>query len=109
MTTEAVTEMRTELAKLVAEGRNRDQIVAYYTAKYGSSEPLASPPDRGFNRLAWLVPYGLGASGLVLIGLVAVRWSRRPANPEAPSAETETLPANSALEAKLDDELSNLD
>jgi cytochrome c-type biogenesis protein CcmF len=102
-------QMRSELAKLVAEGRNRDQIVAYYTAKYGSSEPLASPPDRGFNRLAWLVPYGLGASGLVLIGLVAVRWSRRPASPELSSAGSENLPANSALEAKLDDELSNLD
>ena len=70
--------MRAELSRLVNDdGKTREQIVQYYIAKYGSQEPLASPIDTGFNRLAWAVPYVLGAGGLVGVGLVAVRWSRR--------------------------------
>jgi cytochrome c-type biogenesis protein CcmF len=98
--------MRAELAKLVAEGRTRDQIVSYYIDKYGSQEPLAQPIDRGFNRLAWAVPYLLGATGLVITGLVAVRWTRRAS---ARSSQPEAPRSDPALEHRLDDELSNLD
>jgi len=98
--------MRAELAKLVAEGRTRDQIVSYYIDKYGSQEPLAQPIDRGFNRLAWAVPYLLGATGLVVTGFVAIRWTRRAS---ARSSQPDAPRSDSALERRLDDELSNLD
>ena len=71
-------EMRDEVARLVAEGKTREQVYEYYIAKYGSQEPLASPIDKGFNRLAWLVPYLVGASGAMGIAFVALRWSHRP-------------------------------
>ncbi len=58
--------MRAELAQLVAGGKSEQEIVDYYLAKYGSQEPLAEPIDRGFNRLAWAVPYLVGAGGLAL-------------------------------------------
>src|SRR6187399_1862485 len=98
--------MRAELASLVSEGKSEQQIVDYYIAKYGSQEPLASPIDRGFNRLAWAFPYLLGTGGLVLVGTVAVKWSRR--RPEADAPDAAAAPASSehaALEARLDDEL----
>ena len=38
---------------------------------------LGAPIDKGFNRLAWLFPYLVGASGAVAIGFAAVRWSRQ--------------------------------
>jgi cytochrome c-type biogenesis protein CcmH/NrfF len=102
--------MRAELASLVKDGKTEQQIVDYYIAQYGSEEPLASPLDRGFNRLAWAVPYMFGSAGLVLVGFVAVKWSRR--KPEggiaaAPSAPAE--PADPALESRLDEELRDLD
>jgi cytochrome c-type biogenesis protein CcmH/NrfF len=100
--------MRVELAKLVAEGRTREQIVGYYMDKYGSQEPLAQPLDRGFNRLAWAVPYLLGATGLIVTGLVAVRWARRGTS-EAPVSPGHAEPTDPALERRLNDELSNLD
>jgi cytochrome c-type biogenesis protein CcmF len=102
--------MRQELAKLVADGRTRDQIVQYYIAKYGSQEPLAQPLDTPFNRLAWLIPYAFGISGLLIVGVVAIRWSRRghtgsaDAEPEADAAR-----ADGDAQARLDDELSQLD
>ena len=101
--------MRAELARLVSEGRTEQQIVDYYIAKYGSQEPLASPIDRGFNRLAWAFPYLLGTSGLVLVGTVAVRWSRRRPAADSPDAAAPASSEAAALEARLDDELRDLD
>jgi cytochrome c-type biogenesis protein CcmH/NrfF len=102
--------MRKELAGLVAEGRTREQVIDFYIAKYGSQEPLAQPIDKGFNRLAWVVPYVLGATGLLVTGFVAVRWTRRGSTTNAQaSAHDQRTPADPALESRLNDELSNLD
>jgi cytochrome c-type biogenesis protein CcmF len=98
-------EMREEIARLVSEGKTREQVYQYYIDKYGSQEPLASPLDRGFNRLAWLFPYIMGAAGAVAIGAIAIRWSRH----EHEAAPADPVPADPELEARLDDELRNLD
>jgi cytochrome c-type biogenesis protein CcmH/NrfF len=97
--------MRTELAGLVNSGKTHDEVIGYYIEKYGSQEPLAAPIDRGFNRLAWVLPYLLGAGGAVAVGLAAVRWSRHQA---AASPDGPTI-ADPDLEERLDDELRNLD
>src|SRR4029453_1347186 len=95
--------MRAELAQLVADGKSEQEIVDYYLAKYGSQEPLAEPIDRGFNRLAWAVPYALGASGLVLVGTVAIKWSRRrDLGDSLPHARTGGTVAQSAGDAELE-------
>ena len=98
--------MREELAGLAAKGMTNDQIIEYYVKKYGSQEVLASPIDQGFNRIAWLLPYGVGLVGVVLVGRMAVRWSKQrgdqPAIPEVRAADA-------ALESKLDEELRDLD
>jgi cytochrome c-type biogenesis protein CcmH len=39
----------------VEAGKNRDQILQYFTERYGPWI-LRSPPPRGFNVLAWLLP-----------------------------------------------------
>jgi cytochrome c-type biogenesis protein CcmF len=101
-------EMRAELASLVAKGMTHDQIIEYYVTKYGSQEVLAAPINVGFNRLAWLLPYGIGAVGVVMVGSLAVRWSRRRAGNAAPAAGL-SAPPDAGLERKLDDELRDLD
>jgi cytochrome c-type biogenesis protein CcmH/NrfF len=96
--------MRGELAALIDQGKGHDEIIQAFIAKYGSEEMLGAPIDKGFNRLAWLFPYAAGATGAVMIGFAAIRWSRRP--------EAETTPAPAAdpdVEARLDDELRDLD
>jgi cytochrome c-type biogenesis protein CcmF len=101
-------QMREEVAKMVAQGKTREQIYAYYIAKYGSQEPLASPIDEGFNRLAWFFPYLIGATGAASVAVVAFRWSRR----EAANETSDPLPQASedpALRERLDDELRDLD
>ena len=100
-------EMRAEVAGLIAEGKSREQIYAYYIAKYGSQEPLASPIDEGFNRLAWFFPYLIGATGAASVAVVAFRWSRRDAAARLPQAQPDG--DDPTLRARLDDELRDLD
>lgn len=97
--------MRGQLAGQIRLGRNRDQVREYFVSLYGSQEPLGAPIDRGFNRLAWLFPYLVGVAGAVAIGIVAVRWTRQAA---ADAPET-VPPLDPQLEARLDDELRDLD
>jgi cytochrome c-type biogenesis protein CcmF len=101
-------EMREEVAKLVAEGKTREQIYAYYIAKYGSQEPLASPIDEGFNRLAWFFPYLIGASGAASIAVVAFRWSRREGEKDSVDTAPDAV-EDPTLRERLDDELRDLD
>ena len=96
--------MRGELAAMIDQGKSRDEIIQGFVSLYGSEEMLGAPLDKGFNRLAWLLPYLLGAGGAVGIGMMAARWSRHGA-PEA----TELTPTDPEIEERLDDELSNLD
>jgi hypothetical protein len=65
---------------------------------------LGAPLNTGFNRIAWLFPYLIGATSAVAIGFAAVKWTRHlDTTPEAPAA------ADPRLEERLDDELRNLD
>jgi cytochrome c-type biogenesis protein CcmF len=105
-TCELAGEMRKEIASLVAAGKSRDEIIAHFIQKYGSQEVLSEPIDQGFNRLAWLLPYVVGAVGIGVVGGMAVRWSRRA--PHGDPAQAAPA-ADSALQAKLDDELRDLD
>jgi len=96
--------MRGELAALIDQGKNHDEIIQAFLTKYGSEEMLGAPLDRGFNRLAWFVPYALGLTGAAAIGFAAVKWSRKPDGPDEALA-----PADSAIEERIDDELRDLD
>ena len=58
----------------VNQGKTRDQILQYFTQRYGTWI-LREPPAKGFNMLAWALPLGL-----LLIGPLAVWffvWRKR--------------------------------
>ena len=96
----------TQAARLdgyLAEGKGHDAVLAAFVEEFGGQAVLAAPIDRGFNRLAWMVPYMAAAVALVGIVVTARRWSR-PAEPAASDASTDP-----AIDARLDDELRNLD
>jgi cytochrome c-type biogenesis protein CcmF len=95
-------ELRGEVAALIDQGKGHDEIIQAVIAKH-SEEVLGAPIDKGFNRLAWLFPYLVGATGAIIIGLTAMKWTRRPelATPQAPM--------DADLAERLDDELRNLD
>jgi cytochrome c-type biogenesis protein CcmF len=100
-------QMRSELAALVDQHKSHDEIIQWFVTKYGSQEMLGAPIDRGFNRLAWIVPYLLGACGIGLAVVFARKWSSH-----AP-AEAAGVPSSTGedaeLQARLNQELENLE
>jgi len=88
----------------IAEGKDYDAIKASFVQEFGGQAVLAAPIDKGFNRLAWLFPYLAAAAALVGIVLTARRWSR-----QAAPTGTGDAGLDPALNARLDDELRNLD
>jgi cytochrome c-type biogenesis protein CcmH/NrfF len=98
--------VRDQIGGYVKAGASEEQILQRFVAEQGGVHVLSSPPDEGFNRLAWMVPYAAGAGGFTLLGVVALRWSRRRS---AEASTTPATPADPALEARLDEELRDLD
>ncbi len=97
--------MRRQLNAQVAAGKDRGGVYQYFIDTYGSQEPLGSPIG-AFNQLVWLFPLVIGGTFLAGVGVVAVRWSRRNARTRAAPAAGSV---DEQLEARLDDELRNLD
>jgi cytochrome c-type biogenesis protein CcmH/NrfF len=92
------------IEQYIKEGKDHDAILAAFVQEFGSQAVLAAPIDRGFNRLAWLFPYLVAAAALVGVVLTARRWSHRAAPASAGGAGFDP-----ELNARLDDELNNLD
>jgi cytochrome c-type biogenesis protein CcmH/NrfF len=92
------------MRKFIAQGLNHQQVLASFVSEQGPSA-LMVPPNEGFNRTARIFPIVAGVAGLALVGVTAFRWSRRKSDdgaaPEAPIDPT--------IDARLDDELRDLD
>jgi cytochrome c-type biogenesis protein CcmH/NrfF len=98
----------TQAARLSAhlnDGKDHDAVLAAFVQEFGGQDVLAAPIDRGFNRLAWLLPYLVAAAALIGIGVTARRWSRRT----SPAVAGDAGLLDPALNARLDDELRDLD
>ena len=98
---------RAKLDQYIGAGLNRDQVLAAFATDYGSQAILARPIDKGFNRLAWAVPYVIGAASALVAVFIARRWSRH--DKPAANAAAAAPPDDSALRTRLDDELRDLD
>jgi cytochrome c-type biogenesis protein CcmF len=99
---------RIAIHRLLAQGSSREDVIQYFIKKYGGQVALAAPIDKGFNRLAWLLPYSLGTLAAGLLGYGAYRLAKRP--PMAATAEGPAVPVSDPdIVDKLDDELRNLD
>jgi len=94
--------MKAYVRDLIAEGRTKGEIKDEMVAQFGE-RVLAAPPRRGFNLLAWVLPFaGLFAGGGA-VGFAAWRWSRRR-EADAPAEEVAdpTLNGHARLDPELD-------
>lgn len=48
-------DMRSIIKKMLKQGKTEEQIISYFTERYGDTI-LASPPKRGVNLILWLLP-----------------------------------------------------
>jgi cytochrome c-type biogenesis protein CcmF len=103
---------RGEIQALIDTGKSDEEITRFEVENYGQ-RTLRVPIDKGFNRLAWLLPYG--ALLLAVGGLVGVarRWTRKTtaanANVTANAHVNVNANADAEYQSKLDDALDELD
>jgi cytochrome c-type biogenesis protein CcmF len=115
-TCETAEQARQNIRAKLQRGEQQDQILAEYTATYGT-ESLAVPPNRGAFRAIWAVPVigiGVGALG---VAMLIRRW--RNSAPPIEGAEGDGSRAGPSRSAKssdrdiydnrLDDELKDID
>ncbi len=75
-------QIRQEVRAMLEAGKSRDEILDYYVAQYGE-RILAAPRARGFNTLAYILPWTALTAGTWLL-IVRLRKLRLPAPAEAP-------------------------
>jgi cytochrome c-type biogenesis protein CcmH len=71
---EMARQMRDLVRERLAAGETPAAVKAYFVARYGEWV-LLSPPARGFGLLAWGLPLGAVAAGLVIAVVLLRRWS----------------------------------
>lgn len=69
--------MRTELVAAVDKGDNDDLTLQWFVQKYGTIV-LAAPTTKGFNRVAWVMPYLALVLGLATVVVIVRTWKSRP-------------------------------
>jgi cytochrome c-type biogenesis protein CcmH len=91
--------LRAYIGDRCAAGWSKERVKDALVARFGP-EILAAPPRRGFDLLAWVVPFAALAAGAAVAAALALRWSRSR-GPEPPPE-----PALAAdLEARIDADL----
>ncbi len=101
-------QMRAVIRRMLAEGKDKDEILAYFTAQFGE-EILTIPPKRGFNLVAYAGPFVGLAFGAVVAVLVVRRWSAAGARGGSKETDRAELPVDDAVRRRIERELSNLD
>ena len=69
--------MKQELTAAVDRGDSDNAVTQFFVQTYGTLV-LAAPPNRGFNRIAWLMPYLALLAGITLVVFIAWMWRKRP-------------------------------
>ena len=67
--------MRNELTAGIQRGDSDDLVLQGFVQKYGATI-LAAPTTKGFNRVAWVMPYFALAVGLSLAIFFIKRWGK---------------------------------
>ena len=89
-------QMRGVIREKLQAGENREQIEAYFVEKYGEWVLLA-PRKRGFNLVAWLLPFAGVIAGGVGVAVLVRRWAA--GREEAAAGGAAPTPPDPALEA----------
>jgi cytochrome c-type biogenesis protein CcmH len=92
--------MKTEIEKMLDEGRDEKSILDHFVTKYGTNV-LSAPTTTGFNLTAWIMPYvalGIGA----ILAVYFVRRFRAGAPQTALQAGGDTAKYKSRVEEELE-------
>ncbi len=96
--------MKAYIRARIAAGDSGAEIKSQLVDQFGPGV-LAEPPKRGFDLLAWLLPFGAVAIGAIVVGALAVTWSKR----RDTAADSSDADLDPELEQRLDHELDRFE
>jgi cytochrome c-type biogenesis protein CcmF len=101
---------REEIRREIAAGKTKDEIILSYREAYGITA-MAIPPNEGALRAIYAVPLVAIFGGAVGLGFTIRRWRARgrTVQGEAQPAKDAPAPKRDDYDARLDDELKDLD
>jgi cytochrome c-type biogenesis protein CcmH len=70
--------MRGELLASLDRGDSDDLTLQAFVQKYGTTV-IAAPTNKGFDRVAWIMPFVALALGFVALVMIVRAWKNRPA------------------------------
>jgi hypothetical protein len=79
-----------EIDDRIAQGQSDDLILQEFVQEYGPTV-LLSPPTKGFDMWAWIMPVLVPLIGLLLVWMVVSRWRRRVALAGGPAVPADLL------------------
>ncbi len=103
---------RHDLLDPVARKTAYDEVVAWYTSRFGGEHALIAPEKETAGRVGWMVPYVMVFGGLALLYAVGRRWVRRgksEMSDKSGQVAAAEAPENEDYADKLDDELRDTD
>ena len=86
--------MRNELQAALERGDNDDLILQGFVQNYGPTV-IAAPTAKGFNRVAWIMPFVVLALGMTFVVVVVRAWKNKP---EPALADGITIPKGGELD-----------
>jgi cytochrome c-type biogenesis protein CcmH len=98
-------EIRQRTRQMLAEGKSGEEILDYYVSVYGE-RILASPRPRGFNLLAWVLPWVLFLAGAVFLVTLLRYWIRKPAVAAGTPQDSQV---DESLRIRVDQELKDFE
>ncbi|MBP7778031.1 MAG: cytochrome c biogenesis protein CcsA [Acidobacteria bacterium] len=98
-----------KIKSLVAEGKDRDAVLASFVEEFGGQHILARPLDEGYHKLLWLLPYTLALLSAVGLAFIARRWASGRREAAAAAGAAAVAGIDPGLQQQLDDELRDLD
>lgn len=90
-----------DLEQQIAAGESDQQILAWFSAKYGATV-LAAPPTRGFDLVAWIAPFAVFGAALLGTILLIRRWASLPGGRMQPVAVSNPASLDPAERARLE-------
>ncbi len=95
--------MTTLIEQGLAQGQSEAEIIQSFVDQYGE-QVLASPPKRGFNLTAWILPFAaiLGGGGIIYMTVKKWVWQGRQS---AITAEAEVEESDEEYRRRLEKEL----
>lgn len=96
-------DMRRRTRQMIAEGRSDEEVRQYFVDRYGTWV-LLTPPKRGFNLAAYLLP-----GVVILVGAVGLALAARRRSRAAVEQESTKAPPPSPQLARLERELEEIE